>query len=312
MGAGIASVPPASRAQRDLLTWARQALAGREGADPAQEARILMEWVLDCENLWVAPATLAVSRKARFIDAVQRRCCGEPLQHIIGRMWFRGLTLRCWPEVFVVRPETESVAGVAIEEGQRLAAERRISGAGADDGGEGAGEGGPFFVDLCTGSGAIAVAAAVEVPGARVIGVEKDPVAVELARANVQDVAPGRVTIIDGDATDRNTLALCEGAVDIVVANPPYIPDREPVTQVEALHDPLAALYGGGEDGMVVPRGILTIARYLLRPGGLVVVEHATSQAREMCLEAEDRGFIEIATRADLTGRDRMLVARQP
>ncbi|QWW20355.1 peptide chain release factor N(5)-glutamine methyltransferase [Schaalia sp. 19OD2882] len=291
----------AGATQQELLAKARAALAHIEGANAHQEARILLEWAMGADDLWTAPATLTRSQERRFHEALARRCAREPLQHVVGRMWFRDLTLVARPGVFVTRPETEVVAGCAIDEAARLA-------------GESAGQGrpGPLVVDLCAGSGAIAIAVATEVPSARVVAVEIDEDAADLARTNIDALAPGRVDLVVGDATSRSTLDLLEGGVDVVVSNPPYVPDREPVTQAEALVDPERALYGGGEDGMVVPRGIVEVAWHLLAPGALLVVEHASSQSREMRREARQRGYAEVRTLPDLTGRDRLLHARRP
>lgn len=284
--------------QQELLAWARGILPQGEGSNPAQEARILLEWAMGVESLWNAPTYVDSTVAERFREGVQRRYTHEPLQHIIERMWFRSLTLRARPGVFVCRPETESVAGVAIDEAQRLAREDN-------------GNGKPVVVDLCSGSGAIALAVATEVPSARVVAVEFDQTAAELARLNISELAPERVELVVGDATNRSTLAAMEGTVNVVVANPPYIPQREPVRQEEALADPEAALYGGGEDGMVIVRGIIGTAWHLLAPGGLLVMEHASCQGRITRHEAHERGFVDVLTRPDLTGRDRMLCARR-
>lgn len=276
--------------QGELLAWARRRLRGCEGADPAQEARILLEWALGVDSLWAAPDPVGARAAERFRTGVARRRHHTPLQHIVGRMWFRGLTLRARPGVFVVRPETESVAGEAIE------AARAVRGHE------------PVVVDLCTGSGAIALAVATEVPGARVVAVELAPEALALARENIAALAPGAVELVAGDAT--SALADMDGTVDVVVSNPPYVPSAEVPTQEEALADPETALYGGGEDGMVVPRGIVNRAAALLRPGGVVVVEHAESQSSQMRAVATAAGLVGAETLVDLSGRDRMLRAR--
>ena len=289
------SQPPAR-----MLAWARGRLSDLPGANADQEARLLLEWALGVDSLWAAPDVVGARAAERFRSAVARRRHREPLQHIMGRMWFRGLTLAARPGVFVVRPETEVVAGEAIEAAR----------------GRPADEGGPLVVDLCTGSGAIALAVAVEVPGARVWAVDLDPRAVALARENLRDlvaagqIAAGAVRIVQDDAT--RALPALVGRVDVVVSNPPYVPSADAPTQVEALADPETALYGGGEDGLVVPRGIVHRAAALLRPGGVAVVEHAEAQAGAMRAEARQCGLTEVRTRPDLTGRDRMLVARRP
>lgn len=275
--------------QRELLSWARTRLAGLEGADPSREASLLLEWALGVDSLWSAPPTVGARAAERFRSAVARRRHHTPLQHILGRMWFRDLTLAARPGVFVVRPETEVVAGEAI------AAARSVTGHA------------PLVVDLCTGSGAIALAVATEVPGSRVVAVEIDPAALSLAAENVATLAPGAVELVEGDATAA--AAHLDGTVDVVVSNPPYVPSSQVPTQEEALADPETALYGGGEDGLVVPRGIVHRAAALLRPGGRVVVEHAESQSAAMRALASAAGLVDVVTLPDLSGRDRMLRA---
>lgn len=286
--------------QRDLLAWARERLRGLEGANPSQEARLLLEWALGVDSLWTAPEAVGAHAAERFRCAVAQRRARVPLQHITGRMWFRGLEMIARPGVFVVRPETEVVAGVAIDAACTLRPtdeDARL-----------------HLVDLCTGSGAIALSLAHEIPFCEVVAVEIDRDAVALARDNVAaceergEIPRGSVRVEQGDAT--SALGDLDGAVDLVVANPPYVPGTQIPTQAEALRDPRAALYGGGEDGLVVPRGIVHRAAALLRPGGVLVVEHAESQARAMRAIARAEGFTDIGTGPDLTGRDRMLVAR--
>ena len=203
---------------------------------------------------------------AAFEDLLAQRVARIPLQHLTGRAPFRTLELAVGPGVFVPRPETEVVAGVAIDEAIELA--RR--------------EPSPLVVDLCTGSGAVALAVAVEVPAARVAAVEVDPMAHAWAARNVAAIAP-RVDLRLGNAVHAETGVLADlaGAVDVVVANPPYIPPgSRPVDPEVADHDPPLALYGGGDDGLAVPRGVVASAAGLLQPGGLLVMEHADGQGR--------------------------------
>jgi release factor glutamine methyltransferase len=253
--------------------------------------------------------TAAVVRGAR-IDAttaraieelVEQRAARLPVQHLTGHAAFRTLELDVGPGVFVPRPETEVVAGLAIDEAAALADAGRSV----------------LVVDLCTGSAAIALAVAVEVPAARVVAVELDPLAHAWAERNVATMAPrvdGRVDLRRGDAvgSDRGVLADLAGAVDVVVANPPYIPaGARPVDPEVADHDPPVALYGGGADGLDVPRGVVTAAAGLLRDGGLLVMEHGDGQgpyARRLVARA---GWHDIDTAEDLTGRPRALLARR-
>ena len=276
---------------RRLVGDASRALGEAGVNSPESDARALAEFVVGTSLVMCEGA--GREQVGRFLDLVERRAARVPLQHLTGLMWFRGLELVCRPGVFIVRPETEVVAGAAIE-----------AALGAADSGRA-----PLVVDLCAGSGAIAAAAAVEVASARVVAVEIDAVAVDLARENCERLAPGRVEVVRGDATAEASLADLDGAVDVVVSNPPYVPAGA-VEDVETeRHDPDLALYGGGEDGLGVPVGVIGRAARLLHVGGVLVLEHEPGQARALREAARAAGFREAGTGQDLTGRDRYLRA---
>ena len=262
-------------------------------ASPEHDARALAEWLLG------RPLPLADGADAAFTaayaQALRRREAREPLQRITGRMFFRGLELECRPGVFIVRPETEVVAGVAIE--AVLARER------------GGVAGGPLVVDLCTGSGAIAAAVAAEVPAARVIAVELADDAVVAAVAACERHAPGRVRVVQADAAAPSTLAGLDGSVDVVVTNPPYVPAGALEDVETASYDPRLALFGGGEDGLDLPVALVRRAAALLHDDGLLVMEHDAGQGRALREAALAVGFREASTGQDLTGRDRFLRA---
>ncbi|MFS0698910.1 peptide chain release factor N(5)-glutamine methyltransferase [Cellulomonas sp. 179-A 4D5 NHS] len=229
-----------------------------------------------------------------YAELVGRRAAREPLQHLTGRAPFRGVELAVGPGVFVPRPETEQVVEHAVREAAAVLART----------------GSALVVDLCAGSGAIAVAVAVEVPGAVVHAVELDAAAHAWAARNVAALAPG-VRLHRGDA--RTALRALDGTVDVVVSNPPYVPPGAvPVDPEVAHHDPAVALYGLGADGLEVPRGIVAAAARLLQPGGLLVMEHAEVQdaAARATVEAT-RAFTGVGTAPDLTGRARMVLARR-
>ena len=283
---------------REAVDGAARVLAEAGVPSPWPDALALAEHALGVEGLVLTLAPPADEAfLVRYASLVERRRRREPLQHIVGWMPFRYLRLHAAPGTFVVRPETEVVAGEAIEEAVRLVA------AG----------GRPVVVDLCTGSGAIALAVATEVPQARVHGVEISPQALETARRNAEAVGgAGRaVDLRLGDAA--TAFADLDGAVDVVVANPPYVPpDAVPRDPEVRDHDPGLALYGGGPDGLDLPRAVVATAVRLLHPGGLLVMEHAEVQGaavREAV--AATSAFTEVTARADLTGRDRMVVARR-
>jgi release factor glutamine methyltransferase len=237
---------------------------------------------------------------AGYDDLVAERARRVPLQHLTGTAPFRDLELAVGPGVFVPRPETEDVAGAAIDAANLLLTSQA----------------GVLVVDLCAGSAAIALAVATEVPQARVIAVEVSADARAWAAANIAALAPGRVELRAGDVTSPHAaaeLADLAGQVDVVVSNPPYIPPgQEPVDSEVRDYDPEVALYGGGLDGLAVPRAVIALAAELLRPGGLLVMEHADVQRPEVVAAvAAQPGWTEVADHDDLAGRPRYLMARR-
>jgi release factor glutamine methyltransferase len=227
---------------------------------------------------------------ARFWAAVARREAREPLQHITGKAYFRYLELAVGPGVFVPRPETEVVAGWAIDMLHARALRR------------------PLVVDLCTGSGAIALAIADEVPDAQVHGVELDEAAFRWALHNAEG---SPVQLHQGDIADA--LPELDGRVDLVVSNPPYIPMEawESVAVEVRDHDPALALWSG-TDGLDAIRVVERTAWRLLKPGGFVVVEHADAQGEQApAVFRENPGWTEVADHDDLAGRDRFVTARK-
>jgi release factor glutamine methyltransferase len=226
----------------------------------------------------------------RYAGLVAERGARIPLQHLTGRAGFRRLELSVGPGVFVPRPETEFVAGLAINAALALEA--------------------PVVVDLCTGSGAIALAVADEVPAATVYAVELGLEAHAWAERNVADTGLA-VDLRHGDATDA--FPELDGAVDVVVANPPYIPvGMVPLDPEVRDHDPELALYGGSEDGLAIPLAVARRAAALLRPGGLLVMEHADSQGVTLPSALRRTGeWTEVADHDDLTGRPRATTARR-
>ena len=228
---------------------------------------------------------------ARYWEAVARREAREPLQHITGRAFFRYLELQVGPGVFVPRPETESVVGWAIDAVRAMDVAE------------------PLIVDLCTGSGAIALALAQEVPRSRVHAVELDEGAVRLGASRTSRAAGSRCTT----ATRCTALPELDGQVDLVVSNPPYIPltEWEYVAPEARDHDPRLALFSG-EDGLDTIRGLERTAHRLLRPGGVVVIEHADTQGGQVpWIFTEDRGWADAADHPDLNNRPRFATARR-
>ncbi len=231
---------------------------------------------------------------ARFSGWVDQRASRVPLQHLTGTAPFRHVELAVGPGVFVPRPETEQVAGWVLD---------RIAGLAA-----------PTVVDLGTGSGAIALAVANEHPGARVVAVERDPGAIEWTRHNAAArTAAGDtpVEVLGGDMTDPQLLRELDGAVDVVVSNPPYVPDDARLPREVAEHDPPLALWGG-PDGLDVVRGLLVTAARLARPGGWLGIEHADQQGGALpALVRASGGWTGVADHPDLAGRPRYTTAQR-
>lgn len=289
-GAPAAGVRRASL--RELVQAATAVLTGAGVPSPAVDARLLAAHALGTDRLdLVNPPEPGPEFVTCYAALVERRRLREPVQHITGRAPFRYLELSVGPGVFVPRPETELVAEAAIEAAR-------------------AAGGGPLVVDLCSGSGAIALSIAQEVPGAQVVAVELADEPVRAIGANADRLGLS-IRVVAADATAPTTLAELDGAVDVVVANPPYIPpDAVPQEAEVREHDPDLALYGGGPDGLDVPRGVLATATRLLRRGGALVMEHAEVQAAAVRdLVTATGAFTDVHTRTDLTGRDRMVLA---
>ena len=230
---------------------------------------------------------------ASYDGLVARRAARQPLQHLTGVAYFRHVELAVGPGVFVPRPETELLAGWAIEQ---VATRLRH------------GDRSVVVVDLCTGSGAIAKALADEVPRAVVHAVELDEAAYPWA---VRNLAGTGVDLRQGDfATAFDDLL---GTVDVVVSNPPYVPLEawESVAQEARDHDPHLALFSG-DDGLDAIRVLADRAAVLLRPGGVVGVEHADVQGESApAAFASHGGWEEVRDHRDLNDRPRFVTARR-
>jgi release factor glutamine methyltransferase len=279
---------------RGLLREAVDALTAAGVPDPRVDAELLLGHVLDAsrgrvQSLEITGGPVEDADADRLRALVARRATREPLQHITGRAPFRSLELAVGPGVFVPRPETEQVAQFAIDALRAVASEA------------------PIAVDLGTGSGAIALALATEVPHARVYAVEKSPDAHRWAARNFAETGAANATLVLGDLADA--LHELDGTVSLVASNPPYIPreaiPRDPEVR---LHDPELALYGG-EDGLDVVRALSKAAARLLHAGGTLVLEHGELQGAEIRALLRADGWNAVATHRDYTTRDRATVA---
>ncbi|WP_317643724.1 peptide chain release factor N(5)-glutamine methyltransferase [Bombiscardovia apis] len=284
----------AEACQVDLHELSRAVLMGESFAQLAALGRFSGE---SSESALEAELAEQVALTS-FRQFVERRAEREPLQYIVGHAPFRFMSLAVGPGVFIPRPETESVVQDGLD---WLAAE------GVER---------PLVVDLCAGSGAIGLSVATEVKGAQVWAVELSAEAAVWTRRNLEryrDViaaAGSSYQLIEADATAPETLRDLDGKVDLVITNPPYVPESQVPTQPEVVeHDPSLALYGGSADGLAIPSRIITRVAALLRPAGHLVLEHDPSQSQALQVAARAAGFATATTSQDLTARDRYLVA---
>jgi release factor glutamine methyltransferase len=273
---------------RALRRDAAEVLRAAGVESPERDAELLLAHVLDVPlgNL-VLVEQVSPEQRERYDALVARRATREPLQHLTGTAAFRHVELLVGPGVFVPRPETELLAGWAIEAAAGIEA--------------------PVVVDLCTGSGAIARAVADELPTADVHAVELDEGAYAWAERNLAGTG---VDLRHGDfATAFDDLL---GRVDVVVCNPPYIPLEawESVAPEARDHDPHLALFSG-DDGLDAIRVLAVRAARLLRPGGVLGFEHADVQgeAAPGVLHAAGR-WVDVVDHRDLAGRPRFTTAR--
>lgn len=266
-------------------------LAQSGSASPGPEARQLVAHVLGVEVPRLFDVEEVSAQQRAEIDALaERRAQGVPLQHLTGRAYFRYETLAVGPGVFIPRPETEEMVGWALD---RLA-ERPPSGR--------------RVVELCAGSGAISAALTGELGGVEAHAVEISPAAFGYLERNLSGRA---VDLCLGDMAEA--FHELDGTVDLVIANPPYVPEsHRPFLPTEvAEHDPELALFAG-PDGLSALRVVAAVARRLLRGGGWVAAEHDESHAAAVVSVFREAGFEEVASHEDLTRRPRYVTARLP
>lgn len=281
----------------DLLRAATDRLARAGVTDPAVDAELLAAHVLRTGRGAVQAAAIRGDRMparsaVTFDELVERRAARVPLQHLTGSAPFRHLELAVGPGVFVPRPETEMVAQLGID---ALAAVASPA---------------PIAVDLGTGSGAIALSLATEVPHARVFAAENSVDAFVWAKENAARVGADNLRLAFVDL--EHAFPELDGTVSVVVSNPPYVPDdaipRDPEVR---LYDPPAALYGGA-DGLDVVRILSRVALRLTHPGAALVIEHGEWQGAAIRDILTADGWRAAATHPDLTLRDRATTALRP
>lgn len=268
-------------------------LTGAGVTSPRCDAERLTAHVLGVRLHELSPGSLAAPAQVhRLRELVERRAARVPLQHLLGTATFRRLELFVGPGVYVPVPETEAVAGAVL-------AHLRTAEQGSR----------PVVVDLCTGSGSIALAVADEAPTAVVHAVEADPAAFAWTQRNRDHLAlPVELHL----ASVQDAVHHLDGTVDVVVSNPPYVAVRElPRVEPEVRdHDPLRALVAG-PDGLSMIRAVEEAAWRLLRPGGLVVVEHSDRQGTAAPQVFAPR-WTRVVDHVDQEGRDRYVTAFRP
>jgi release factor glutamine methyltransferase len=242
-----------------------------------------------------ALAEFAARTGADFDELIRQRARRVPLQHLVGSVGFRYIDILVGPGVFVPRPETETVAGIAIDVA-KAAGER------------------PCVVDLCAGSGTLALSIANEIPMATVFAVELDRDAYEwLTRNSQARVIAGdtRIETVCADISDA--LPELNGTADVVVSDPPYVAAHEMnfVDPEVRDHDPRVALVAG-DDGLAVIRKVAAMAQRLLKPGGWVVVEHSDRQGESAPDVLREAGFVNVRDEPDLTARPRVAIGQKP
>lgn len=266
---------------------AEMALAEAGVGSPRTDAELLAAHAAGTDRGRLAFTDAGPEFRDRYDGLVAQRAKRVPLQHLTGTAAFGPVTVHVGPGVFIPRPETESLLEWAVA--QRL----------SDS---------PTVVDLCTGSGALALALSRQWPAARVIAVDDSEDALAYAKRNT---AGTPVELIAADVTAPGLLAELDGQVDLVVANPPYIPDGAALEPEVAEHDPAHALFGG-PDGMAVIDRIVDLAARLLRDGGHCAVEHDdTTSARTVEAFTRTQRFVDVTARNDLAGRPRFVTARR-
>lgn len=271
---------------------------------PEHDAKLLLAEAAGVELRDVDKALLMgeelgiAEQLACFQSMLARRAKREPLQYITGHAPFRYLDLKVGPGVFIPRPETETVVQAGLD---WLTEHGMIH---------------PRVVDLCAGSGAIGLSVVSEVPGSQVWAVELSPNTAEWTNKNLAETAKRYPSIASNyqleiaDATSLATLAQLDGTIDIVITNPPYVPESDVPEQPEVRDwDPELALYGGSMDGTLIPERIIERAYRLLKPGGALVMEHDVTQGDRLVAYAKAAGFTTASTGRDWAGRDRYLFA---
>lgn len=237
---------------------------------------------LTVENALTAIGDMAIVEET-FWKLLDRRCAHEPLQYLTGVAYFRHLEIKVGPGVLVPRPESELLVESVLTYIEKLSGTVSV-------------------VDLGSGSGALALAIATEAPHTHIIAVEKSPEAIYWLKENVSFIDE-KVRILESDVATALDGVKC----DVVIANPPYVPDSQELPRDVAEHEPAIALFGG-VDGMKAPRLFISTASRLLKEGGFLAIEHHEEQGPAIA-DVLSADFTDILLHQDLTGRPRFTTA---
>jgi release factor glutamine methyltransferase len=268
----------------EALDHARQKLVQAKVPSPDADAHWLLAYAISSTRAELLRRItlledLSEGEQNLFESSLARRVKREPLQHITGKAAFRTIELSVGPGVFVPRFETEQVTQIAIDYLNSVSSKARA-------------------VDVGTGSGAIAITLAQET-SAQVFALELSDDAAKYAKENIEKLAPG-VQLMVGSFEQ---LLPSFTQLDLIIANPPYIPKTAVPLEPEVYqYDPEIALYSG-EDGLDAIRDIVAISSFTLRPGGMLVMEHADGQSDQVCELLLEHGFISVTAHPDPTGR---------
>jgi release factor glutamine methyltransferase len=272
----------------EVVRRAAEYLERHDVESPVPTAERLLAHILETDRAGIyARDGLSTQEAKLFGRALCRRCAGEPLQHVTGEQGFRRIVLRVRPGVFVPRPETEVLVQVVLDELRSVD--------------------GPVVVDVGTGSGAVALALADELPNATVLATDVTSEAIRLAGENATALGLP-VTLWEGDLLEPLPAEL-RGRVDAVVSNPPYVPiERRDALRPDVLAEPEVAVHGDAQ----LSERLFAQAFGWLRGGGIVAVEIEESTASRVSEAATAAGFVDPRVERDLVGRDRVVVARRP
>jgi release factor glutamine methyltransferase len=271
-----------------LRARGRRTLAGP--ADSSFEADLLLSHVLNESRAWLYAndnARVSNTNRDRYQRLLERRARGEPVAYLLRVREFWSLPFMVTPDVLIPRPETELLVEVALECIPQGTAAR--------------------LADLGTGSGAVAIALAVERPACEVHATDISQAALEIARLNAHELAPGRIALHQGD-----WLEPLDGLFDVIVSNPPYIDQQDPhLERGDCRFEPREALTPG-PDGMAAIKHIAIGAGGSLRAGGCLAFEHGFEQGRASRALLEKEGYVRIETRKDLEGHERLTMGFRP